>query len=75
MTTPSHEATGKGTVQNGLTQALGALEVGVHLCLGFAQEGKAAVDFGGDAVLFGEGCERYWQPRHFSSTQGMQTRS
>ena len=40
-------------LQDGLAQALGALEVGVHLGLGFAQDGKAALDFGDDAVLFG----------------------
>ena len=35
-----------------MAQALGSLEVGVHLSLGFAQEGEAAVDFGDDSLLF-----------------------
>ncbi len=45
---------GEGGGEDGLAQALGALEIGLHLGLGFAQDGEAAVDFGDDAVLFGE---------------------
>ena len=57
---PTRERPGK----YGLAQALGAPEVGIHLGLGFAQEGEAAVDFGDDAVLFGEG----WQANGMCST-------
>ncbi len=44
--------------QHRLAQRLGALEVGVHLGLDLADDGQAAIDFGDDAVLFGEGRER-----------------
>ena len=51
---------GKDLAQDGLAQVLGVPEVGVHLGLSYAQEGEATVDFGDDAVLFGEGRQRYW---------------
>jgi hypothetical protein len=48
----------EGLGQDGLTQGLSALEVGIDLGLDAAGDGEAAVDFGDDAMLFGEG--RHW---------------
>lgn len=46
------QVAGKGPAQNGLTQALGAFEVGFDLGFCFADEGEVAVDFGDNLVLF-----------------------
>ena len=46
-------------LQDGLAQALRAGEVGGNLRLGDADQRQAAVGFGDDAVLFGEGREGY----------------
>jgi hypothetical protein len=51
----------EGTRQDRLPQRLGALEIGLDRGLGFAGDGQQAVDFGDDAVLFGEGRQWHWK--------------
>jgi len=53
----------EGALEDGLAEALGAFEVGVDGGFELADDGEAAVDFGDDAVLFGE---RWDRNRHFS---------
>ena len=47
--------------QNGLSQRLSALEVGVDLGFDFTDDGQVAVDFGDDSGLFGAWRQRCWQ--------------
>lgn len=52
-----------------MPHALGALEVGFHLGLGFADDGEAAVDFGDDAALFINRRQRNRQIRYLADAE------
>ena len=64
---------GKCLTEYRLPQPLRPLDVGLDLSLGFAGDGEQAVDFGDDAVLFGEGGKWHGHLFDFSASDALLT--